>query len=301
MSSTIRMQRPQGEFTAILHGESGPLILCLHGFPDNMHSFDPLLPGLLEAGYRVLTPVMRGYESATVQTDANYSVLHLAEDAIAWLDHLGEERAFLVGHDWGAVTGWTAIALAPQRFHAFVSLAIPHLGEFLPGIRKVPSQLLYSWYMSFFQLPGISDWAIRQKDWALIRLLWQRWSPGWQVPDAVIASVIDTLRQPGVASAALGYYRSMYRLWSPESKRALALSREPVKVPSLVLTGEADGCISQEMISLCMSPVLLSGFVEARQLPALGHFLHLEAPKTIERLILGFFYRWRVTGDSLAQ
>lgn len=301
MSRSITMQRPQGEFTAVLHGDQGPLIACLHGFPDNLHTFDALVPGLIESGYRVLTPVMRGYEPSSVQADGNYSVLALAEDVIAWLDYLQEPRAFLIGHDWGAVTGWTAIALAPQRFYAYVALAIPHLGAFLPGMREVPSQVFYSWYMSFFQLRGIADWAVKQNDWALIRLLWQRWSPGWAVPAPVIASVLKTLQQPGVASASLGYYRSLYRLWSPANRQALKLAQEPVKVPTLSLAGAQDGCIKPDMFAVCMAPVLLPGFVESKQLPELGHFLHQEAPDQILALVVSFFYRWRVTGDALAQ
>lgn len=301
MPKPLTLQRPQGQFSAILHGETGPLVVCLHGFPDNYHSFDALLPTLLEAGYRVLTPVMRGYEPSSVQTDANYAVLQLAEDVIAWLDFLGEERVFLIGHDWGAVTGWTAAALAPQRFHAFVSLAIPHLGGFLPGLKTIPSQLLYSWYMTFFQLRGLADWAVKQNDWALIRLLWRRWSPNWEAPESLLRSVISTFEQPGVASAALGYYRSMFRLWSAESKRALALSQLPIKVPSLVLAGADDGCISPDMFELCMASVRLPGFVEDQQLPGLGHFLHLEDSVAVITPILGFFYRWRVTGNALAQ
>ncbi len=301
MSRTVTMSRPQGDFTARLHGDHGPLIVCLHGFPDNLHTYDALLPGLIESGYRVLTPVMRGYEPGSVQPDGNYSVMALAEDVIAWLDHLQEPRAFLIGHDWGAVTGWTAVALAPQRFYAYVALAIPHLGAFLPGMREVPSQVFYSWYMSFFQLRGIADWAVKQKDWALIRLLWQRWSPGWTAPESVIASVIHTLQQPGVATAALGYYRSLYRLWSPENRHALKLAQTPLNVPTLALAGEQDGCIKPEMFAVCMQPVLLPGFVEAKQFPTLGHFLHQEAPDQILNAIVGFFYRWRVTGDALAQ
>lgn len=306
MRKTLRMRRAQGEFTAVLHAApeanaATPLVVCLHGFPDNRHSFEPLVPGLIEAGYRVLTPVMRGYEPSSVQQDQNYSVIQLANDIVAWMDELGEQRVFLIGHDWGAVTGWTLIALAPERFHAYVSLAIPHLGAFLPSLKEVPSQVFFSWYMSFFQLKGLADWAVKQRDWALIRLLWKRWSPGWDVPDLVIDSVIATLSQPGVASAALGYYRSMYRLWSPESRQALALANDPVRVPTLVLAGENDGCISPVMFERCMAPVLLPGFVESRQISGVGHFLHLEKPDQILDRTLGFFYRWRVTGNAVAQ
>lgn len=294
MAKHLQLCRPQGIFSAVLHGDQGPLVVCLHGFPDNLHTFDPLLAGLLADGFRVLTPVMRGYESATVQPDGDYNIVSLAGDVIAWLDYLEVDRAFLLGHDWGGVTGWTAIALAPERFHAYVSLAIPHLGAFLPALREVPSQIFYSWYMSFFQLPGIADWAIKQKDWALIRLLWKRWSPGWTPGEGVLDSVIDTLKHPGVATAALGYYRCLYRLWSPQNKQATALAAAPIKVPALALAGESDGCIAPEMFSLCMAPVSLPGFVEAKQLPGLGHFLHQESPEKILAFILGFFHRWRI-------
>lgn len=301
MITKLELQRSQGIFSAWLHGNQGPLIVCLHGFPDNYRTFDPLLEGLLSAGYRVLTPVMRGYEASSVQQANDYFVAQLAEDVIAWLDYLNVPRAFLIGHDWGAVTGWTVTAMAPERFHAYVSLAIPHLRNFLSGIRVVPSQLLYSWYMSFFQVPRVPDWLIRQQDWALLRLLWSRWSPGWTPAPAVIASVIDTFEQPGVISAALGYYRCMYRLWAAENKKVLALSAQPVKVPSLVLAGQRDGCISPDMFEHCMADVRLAGFVEDQSLPNVGHFLHQEAPSVVLEKVIGFFYRWREPESAILQ
>lgn len=296
MGTRVELHRTEGVFSGWLHGDEGPLVVCLHGFPDNYRTFDPLIEGFLAAKYRVLTPVMRGYEPGSVQKDNAYFVNQIADDVIAWLDSLNEKQAFLVGHDWGGVTGWTVTAKAPDRFHAFVSLAIPHLGAFLPGIKEVPSQLLYSWYMSFFQLPKVPEWLIGKSDWALLRLLWSRWSPHWSPAPGVIESVIESFEQPGVVAATLGYYRCMYRLQARENRRARALYEQPVQVPSLALAGEKDGCINPAMFKYCMAGVQKPGFVESKQLAGVGHFLHQEAPEVVLEPMLRFFNRWREPG-----
>src|SRR5437660_10618025 len=83
----------------------GPLALCLHGFPDTAWGWRYLLPELAAAGYRAVAPFLRGYAPTSVPADGRYQVGALASDAIALHDALGgDERAVLIGHDWGAMT-----------------------------------------------------------------------------------------------------------------------------------------------------------------------------------------------------
>jgi pimeloyl-ACP methyl ester carboxylesterase len=83
------------------------------------------------------------------------------------MDDLGEDKAHLIGHDWGAGVAYTAGALAPERFHSITTIAVPHAARLPEGIRQVPSQLAKSWYMMFFQLRGVAEYVVERKDWSL--------------------------------------------------------------------------------------------------------------------------------------
>ena len=97
---------------------TGPIALCLHGFPDHARSFRHQLDVLARAGYRAIAPTLRGYEPSSQPDDGDYHMLRMAEDVVAWIDALDADRVHLIGHDWGAVIGYAAAALAPERFHS---------------------------------------------------------------------------------------------------------------------------------------------------------------------------------------
>jgi len=128
-----------------------PLVLCLHGFPDNKHTYQAQLPAFSEAGYRAVSVSLKGYDTSSIKPDNDYSVSALANDVVWMLDELGAQQAHLVGHDWGAAIAYTAASIAPQRFSSITALALPHNGRFLNEAIKYPKQLRLSWYMLFFQ------------------------------------------------------------------------------------------------------------------------------------------------------
>ncbi|MCP4907623.1 MAG: alpha/beta fold hydrolase, partial [bacterium] len=191
-------------FSTLAMGE-GPLVLCLHGFPDNAGSFRHQLPALAEAGFRAVSVTLRGYEPSSLPEDGDYSSEALTRDVIAWLDDLNVDRAHLVGHDWGAAIAYTVGGESPERFHSLTTMAVPHSGRFLAEAMLHPKQLLLSWYMLFFQLRGLADYVVERNDYRFIERLWPNWSPGWDFPREIIEDVIRTLRAPGVKEAALGY------------------------------------------------------------------------------------------------
>ena len=143
------------KFTTYHYGgdvADAPVVLCLHGFPDNANSFRHQIDDLMAAGYQVLTPTMRGYEPSSIPQDNNFSVYAMAQDVTAWLDQLDITRAHLVGHDWGSAIAYTAAAMAPDRFFSLTTIAVPHPSRFnMEGMKKVPAQALKSWYMLFNQ------------------------------------------------------------------------------------------------------------------------------------------------------
>ena len=206
MAGRITLTHGDLRFTAIEQGE-GPLVLCLHGFPDCYHSFRHQLPFLAEHGYRAVSVSLRGYEPSSQPADGDYSLESIAHDVISFIDQLGEDKAHLIGHDWGAAITYTAGAKAPDRFQSLTTMAVPHSGRFVNEAFFKPKQALLSWYMLFFQLRGIADFTVERNDFAFIRWLWRVWSPGWQPEASALAEVIDTLRQRGVQQGALAYYR----------------------------------------------------------------------------------------------
>lgn len=271
-------------FPARAQGD-GPLVLLLHGFPDCYRSFDAQLPALARAGYRAVAVTLRGYAPEAQPEDGDYSPLALAQDALAWIDALGEPRAHVVGHDWGAALAYTAAALAPERLSSLCAMAVPHSGRFLRDIRRHPRQVRRSWYMGFFQLPWIPERAIRRRDFAFLRGLWRQWSPGWAFTPAEFAPVAETFAQPGVVEAALAYYRSAVSI-----RALLANAKKPavadVPVPTLALSGELDGCIGADVFEAMSRPEDFSAGLRLERIGGVGHFLHREDPKRINRVLL---------------
>ena len=270
-------------FSAQAMGD-GPIVLCLHGFPDNAGSFRHQLPALAEAGYRAISLTLRGYEPGAIPADGDYTMETIATDILAVIESLDTGPVHLIGHDWGAAVAYVATSAAPERFKSLTVMAVPHAGRFAREGLRIPKQLRLSWYMGFFNIPWFSDWVVQRQDYAFIRKLWRDWSPGWQPEPGVLGSVIQTLSQPGVRSAALGYYRAALSI------KALLVSAEeahyPVPVPTLALSGERDGCIASEVFEQLMVAQDFPKGLTFSRIAEAGHFLHQEQPEQVNREIL---------------
>lgn len=282
----IRLTHGDLQFSGLALGD-GPLVLMLHGFPDNARSFRHQLPALAEAGYRAVAVHIRGYEPTSQHADGDYRLTTLAGDVSALLDALGADSAHLVGHDWGAGIGYTAAALFPERFRSLTTLAVPHAGRFLVEAFRHPRQLRLSWYMFFFQLRGLADYALARDDFAFIRRLWRQWSPGWEFPEEELEHVIATFREPGVAKAALAYYRAALSPAAlPLTARKRDEARYQVAVPTLALTGADDGCIDSDIFMSMMRPEDFPEGLDVQRIEGAGHFLHQEVPAQVNALLL---------------
>ena len=278
-------------FSALAQGD-GPTVLCLHGFPDHMRSYRFQLPALAGAGYRAIAPLLRGYEPSSQPADGDYHIVRMAEDVVAQVDTLGSEPIHLVGHDWGAVIGYAAAALAPDRFRSLTTLAIPHPGRMQrEGLRAVPSQLRNSWYMLFFQLRGVADVVVERNDWAFVERLWRDWSPGWELPVDELETVKRCLAAPGVKRAALGYYRAMFGLPNRASRDTTRLLSGEIPVATLALTGELDGCMDTRIHDVAMQESDFPAGLQVARIQGAGHFLHQEKPEEINALLLDWLAR----------
>jgi pimeloyl-ACP methyl ester carboxylesterase len=273
-SATVRANGLQ---FGVLEAGSGPLALCLHGFPDAAYTWRHLLPALAGAGFHAVAPFMRGYAPTAVPADGAYHLGALVADAVALHEVLGGDGdAVLIGHDWGAEAAYGAAAFAPDRWRRLVTLAVPPaaLDEVLFSDYE---QLKRSFYLFMFRDPaGLAETAVAHDDLAFLDKLWRDWSPGFQ-PGEHLARVKDCLRQPANLAAALGYYRA--------AVNQEAAARQAPQ-PTLYLHGARDGCIGVDLVR--GAERLLAPSSRMIVIDEAGHFLHLEKPGQVNDHILSW-------------
>lgn len=135
----------------------GPLAILLHGFPRCWYLWRHQIDPIVAAGFRVAVPDQRGYgASSRPEPVEAYSILELSKDVVGLIDELGEEQAYLVGHDWGCIVAWYVSLLYPHRFHCVMGLSVPWqpIG---PGIVNPPGMDENFWYIRYFQNPGVAE------------------------------------------------------------------------------------------------------------------------------------------------
>ena len=265
----------------------GPLALCLHGFPDNAHTYDELLPALAAAGFRAVAPFMRGYAPTSPAPDCRYQSVLLAQDALALVSALGSERACLVGHDWGATAAYGAAALAPERVERMVTIGAAHPAAFRGDLATSYERHKGIWHAYFFQMP-FAEQAVAANDFAFIEQWWRDASPEYD-PTPIIERVKATFRVPGVVTAALGYYRHTFHpgnrdpaLEAPQGR----VSSAPTPVPTLALHGTRDRPGRLEAFER-MDDLFVGG-LQKIVYPGAGHFVHVERPGDVNRRIVEF-------------
>lgn len=258
---------------------AAPLALCLHGFPDSAHTWRHLLPALADLGYHAVAPFSRGYAPTQVPADECYQLGALVADAGSLHDVLGgDDRAVIIGHDWGAMTAYGAIAVAPGRWRRAVTLAVPPTGSMGTAFLAY-DQLRRSFYMFLFQTP-LAEAAVSADDYAFIDGLWRDWSPGYPgAADAALAK--DCLRGPGSLTAAVGYYRAMFdpARQLPRYAAEQAATTAGVGCPVLYLHGADDGCLG--VATTARAAEYLPAGSRLEVIDAVGHFLHLERPELV--------------------
>src|SRR5438128_2134073 len=141
----------------LVEAGQGPPVVLLHGFPEFWYSWRRQIPALAESGFRVVAPDQRGYgQSGKPRGWRAYRIENLAQDVADLIAHLGEERAHVVGHDWGGGTAWATAMLHAERVASLAILNVPHPERMLRALRT-PRQLAKSWYIFFFQIPWLPE------------------------------------------------------------------------------------------------------------------------------------------------
>jgi pimeloyl-ACP methyl ester carboxylesterase len=273
----------------VLEAGGGPLALCLHGFPDSAHTYRYLLPALSEAGFHAVAPFMRGYAPTEIPMDGCYRLGALIADAIALHDALGgDDRAVLVGNDWGAETAYGAAAFAPDRWRRVVTLAVPPLALDTKMFADY-DQLKRFFYLFFLKTP-FAESVVAAADMAFFDCLWQDWSPGYDARED-LDNVKRCLRDEGNLAAAIGYYRTEEPGLRPSvaggayAAEESALASAPPQ-PTLYLHGDRDGCIDLALIRDAERHLAPASRMEV--IADAGHFLQVEKPAAVNDRILAW-------------
>ncbi len=287
----IDVPGPAGNLKALTWGaDDAPIALCLHGFPDTPYGFRKLAPRLVESGWRVVAPFMRGYAPSSIPADGSYHIGALIDDALRVREAAGgTDRDIVIGHDWGAITATGLAAMPDSPFAKAVIMSVPPSAALRESegtarlVSQLPRQLLRSWYIFYFQSPWLPE---RSASW-VVPLLWRRWSPGYRA-DEDLRHVDAAIGAPDSWRAALGTYRALIRNARPPTRYADAnrLWLEKPVVACLYLHGRDDGCMASAFtrwVGHVLPPGSDSAIVDDA-----GHFLQLEQPDKVADMILGF-------------
>jgi pimeloyl-ACP methyl ester carboxylesterase len=260
------------DFKIATAGSGEKLALCLHGFPESSFSWRHQLPLLAGLGYRVWAPDLRGYGGSSRPRGVDsYALERLEEDVAALIEASGATEVLLVGHDWGALIAWYYAMFGRLPIARLIIMNVPHPALALKGLRT-RRQLAKSWYIFFFQLPWLPEWALGRHDCEAIGRAFRGF------PDEVLRVYRDAAAQPGALTAMLNYYRALVRGYRRNRRRAVV----PIHTPTLMIWGERDAALGKELsygTDRHVSDLTL------RYLPDVSHWVQQEAPETVNAMI----------------
>lgn len=274
---------------AYLEMGAGPLVLLLHGFPDNARTWERQMPVLADAGYRVVAPFLRGYPPTEVPQHGFFDLATLATDVSCLIDVLNNgEPCFLVGQDWGAAISYAVLAAYPDSIKRAMILAVPHPVEVRRTLKKSPKHILRSFHWFLFQLPWLPEWLCQTNNYAFIEFLWKLWSPAYD-DRAHVAQIKQMLAEPRAMVAALAYYRAMMNpdKAAPALADVTARLANPITTPTRVLCGSRD--MRREMLP--RQGDLFAGPYEWGVVEGAGHFLHREKPVVVNAELIDWLRR----------
>jgi pimeloyl-ACP methyl ester carboxylesterase len=270
---------------------TGPVVILLHGWPYDIHSYADVVPLLTRAGYRVIVPHLRGYGS-TRFLDAhavrNGEPAALAADVVALMDALKIDRAILAGYDWGARTADIVAALWPQRVKGLVSVSGYLIGSQEAGKQPLPPAAEQQWWYQFYFATerGRAGYEKNRRDFA--KLIWQTASPRWHFDDATFERSAASLDNPDHAAITIHNYRWRLGLADGEARYAgleASLAASPaITVPTITMEGDANGAPHPEPAAYAKR--FTGKYKHELIRGGIGHNLPQEAPRAFADAVI---------------
>jgi pimeloyl-ACP methyl ester carboxylesterase len=295
----------------------GPLVVLCHGWPESWYSWRHQLTALAEAGYHAVAPDQRGYgQTDKPEAIDAYHILNLTADIVGLVHALGQERATIVGHDWGAPVAWHCALLRPYVFPALALLSVPYMQRAWTDPRPTDAMKLmvgdqYNFYQLYFQEPGKAE-AELEADVrkSLLGFLYsasgdpppeQRWRYLFKRTE----TLLDTITVPATLPhwltekdldffvqeftrngfrGGLNWYRNIDRMW--ELTRFLCGAK--IQQPSLFVVGEFDPGILMSRRAYEAVEDTMPNLRKKVQIPGAGHWIQQERPVEVNRLLLEF-------------
>ena len=270
---------------------NGPVVILLHGWPYDIHSYAEVAPALAAKGYRVLVPYARGYGETRFLSDStlrNGEPAALAEDLISFMDALHIQRAELAGFDWGARSADIVAALWPERVKALVTVSGYLIGSQESGATPLPPKAeLQWWYQYYFATErGRIGYDKYRHDFA--KLIWQLASPKWNFDDTTFERSAAALNNPDQVAIAIHNYRWRLDLTKGETKYESVEKRlaqfPAITVPTIALEGDANGAPHPQPEAYASK---FTGKYQFRLISGgIGHNLPQEAPQAFTQAVI---------------
>lgn len=260
--------------------ENGKLVILLHGFPEFWYGWRKQINFLADLGYRVWAPDMRGYNlSSKPRGMEHYTGDKLAGDVAGLIAAAGQERAFIIGHDWGAIVAWTTAIMHPEKVEKLGIMNVPHPGVFVEHIGSSPEQTLRSWYMYLFQIPLVAELVLTAGDCWFAGAMMVQSSRSGTFTDADMARYTEAWLRPGAMTSMLNYYRTIFQLPIPYELDTR------ITAPTLLIWGVKDIALGRELaqpsIDMCDDGRLV--FIEEA-----SHWVQHEEPDRVNALLRDF-------------
>ncbi len=309
--------RTNGISLHYVEGGSGPLIVLCHGWPESWYSWRHQIPALVAAGYRVVAPDQRGYgRSDRPEAIAAYNILDLVGDIVGLVNALGEKRAVIVGHDWGAMVAQQAALLRPDLFGALGLLSVPFIprGPVRPAVRFAQITRQTHFYQDYFQEPDKAERELEEDvRGTLLGLLAEgSLAPGERVTHSIVAFPKDMRlgdvirarvpheRPPWLTEedvdfyvgeftragfrGGINWYRNIDRNWE------LTPFQDGAKVlqPTVFIAGERDLVLKMTAEALAAQPTNVPNLKGSHLVANAGHWVQQQQPGAVNELLLGF-------------
>ena len=293
----------------VVEGE-GPLVILLHGWPQCWYLWRNQIDPLVAAGFRVAVPDQRGYGGSECPPGIeDYNILKLAGDVVGLADALGEERFYLVGHDWGCIVAWHTALLYPHRLHCVTGLSVPYVRAKGDAWVNPPGRADAFWYIRYFQNPGVAEaefeadirkslatmYYYGSADARGVSLLakprdarfFDGYPPVPGLPKGLTEDDLDYYVEQFSNSGFRGGF-NWYRNFGTIAPLTPWLDEARIQVPAHFIAGEKDGVLQFFADFMKAQEPWFADLRGATLIPDAGHWVQQEQPEATTKAILEF-------------